>query len=85
MHKKDPPVSSLVFRMNHTALIPCIALAAGNPGKNAGEEIYLFQNMTLNVCNRFLMAKEFQGDIVRISPNEVLPIRSTLASTIGVD
>lgn len=31
------------------------------------------------------MAKEFQGDIVRISPNEVIPIRSTLASTIGVD
>lgn len=32
-----------------------------------------------------LMAKEIQGDIVRISPNEVIPIRSTLASTIGVD
>lgn len=32
-----------------------------------------------------LMAKEFQGDIVRISPNEVLLIRSTLASTIWVD
>lgn len=31
------------------------------------------------------MAKEFQGDIVRISPNEVLLIRSTLASTIWVD
>jgi hypothetical protein len=40
--------------MNHIALIPCIALAAGKPEKDAGEEIYLFQNKTLNVCNHFL-------------------------------
>jgi hypothetical protein len=32
-----------------------------------------------------LMAKGFQGDIVRISPNEVFLIRSLLVGTIRMD